>query len=1242
MNGTPRLRSAFPSTPQNFKLKQDGTPRRDPGAGSPLGASLGSPLPEMPSMTSSSISEPLIPFETLDAPSQRFYVAAFYFALMGWRLYDWWTLNQEDTESLWLFMKWILIDGVFLFGLPSLRIPWLEWSSFVIITLFLVHAIVDGMLMFRLFPHYSIWFAGFFKLFSSSEYAINERSVNPAKIYNNASLILGRQIINILPEGSAMLNPERQHFCLDDASRHQVQIPIQINQTTPILIELLRVDLDKAENETISISSSKIRSMVKEARKTHKSSDPASPLLLHYMAKKPGLYVLQKVVDESKLEVATRPSDAMIVSCPSASVRPSGINRCRGELSDVALQVKGTPPLRIKYRKVINGVEREASFQSIQPDDFVSPLKQQPSLAMVRSGKLDVKWAASQEIVVPLNETLTTSGTWTYTVDEVQDALGNVVSYAAREDEGGRHKHKGVNLHQALTVHERPLIFLRGCDTQHPLRVAKGQSTALPVSYGSTGKQGSIALPHTIEYLFTPDEALSATGEHSEKPHIHSLTVKNTNQRPSIHESGLYTLKSVSTEFCKGEVMEPASCLLQNPPEPDISILKTEISDKCAGRKIGLRMELHLTGTPPFEIQFIEQKDAGKYTYTFTEINDAVYKGRSLKEKGLVYEQDVKPSASAHFVDVRPKREACIEEPVSFDVRLQGEGPWILEYEIVHAGKRTKHQVKEIQNERYTITTEKLKSGGEYTIALSSVTDKSKCKEFLKAEATINVRHERPKAYFSSIESKRSVRTLEGKRVQLPVRLTGKGPWTLSYRDASGNDHTVNVQRANDFLDVTQKGTYQLLSVHDAICPGSIDESAKIFEVSWVPRPEIVLPESPTVKRAEGSLKGHYVKQDVCEGDEDTFDVSFSGTPPFDVKYEQHIHPDHGLKSLSRKELNAALGVASIRMDTAQPGLYEYKFTEISDYNYDHNPKLHQPLTLKQRVNPRPTARFKDEGKTYNFCSSDLDSDQEIPVLLTGHPPFTLEITIKQHGSLKPTTKTFSNIPSTTYSLRIPRSKLLLGRSQISILTVRDSLGCLRKTDPATSSKVQASVFDPPSISAVEPHKSDYCVAPFSVTYTFNGATKRASAPSTSFRRLAESPGIFAITGLSDSASQCRFAPSTADIAGLTKRIHALPSVRISKGRETITDIHEGGEAELLFEFTGSPPFEFVVQRSENMRRGHKAKVLETKSLVSEEFELRIMASQEGVYEVVSIRDRWCAFSKVGGPGGVQGQKLLQ
>jgi nucleoporin POM152 len=40
--------------------------------------------------------------------------------------------------------------------------------------------------------------------------------------------------------------------------------------------------------------------------------------------------------------------------------------------------------------------------------------------------------------------------------------------------------------------------------------------------------------------------------------------------------------------------------------------------------------------------------------------------------------------------------------------------------------------------------------------------------------------------------------------------------------------------------------------------------------------------------------------------------------------------------------------------------------------------------------------------------------------------------------------------------------------------------------------------------------------------------------------------------------------------------IHPMPSVRINKGRESVVDIHEGGEAQLSFEFGGTPPFEFT------------------------------------------------------------------
>ena len=49
------------------------------------------------------------------------------------------------------------------------------------------------------------WLAGLLKLVYDRELAVSERRVKPANILHNSSLILGKQIINILPEGYEIL-----------------------------------------------------------------------------------------------------------------------------------------------------------------------------------------------------------------------------------------------------------------------------------------------------------------------------------------------------------------------------------------------------------------------------------------------------------------------------------------------------------------------------------------------------------------------------------------------------------------------------------------------------------------------------------------------------------------------------------------------------------------------------------------------------------------------------------------------------------------------------------------------------------------------------------------------------------------------------------------------------------------------------------------------------------------------------
>ena len=64
---------------------------------------------------------------------------------------------EDDTHSITLFIKWSCIDLIFLFGVPLLRIPWMEWSETTSFTTYFIHAVMNGMLMFRIPVSFSLY-----------------------------------------------------------------------------------------------------------------------------------------------------------------------------------------------------------------------------------------------------------------------------------------------------------------------------------------------------------------------------------------------------------------------------------------------------------------------------------------------------------------------------------------------------------------------------------------------------------------------------------------------------------------------------------------------------------------------------------------------------------------------------------------------------------------------------------------------------------------------------------------------------------------------------------------------------------------------------------------------------------------------------------------------------------------------------------------------------------------------------
>jgi nucleoporin POM152 len=362
------------------------------------------------------------------------------------------------------------------------------------------------------------------------------------------------------------------------------------------------------------------------------------------------------------------------------------------------MEVEGTPPLKIVYSRAVNRKDHSFHFQSIQPENFASPLQGSPPAGTLVPGSIDVSWARSQRIDVRLNESMTAAGKWLYSIDEVHDATGNIANFSAKGEDGEHLYPKGTHLEHGFTVNERPLAHLAGCDSRTPLMVANGRSTQLPVKFGSAGRTPDNTA-HTITWQFSSLDTLTASGDHGKDVTIEEYAAKNAHDKPLIHQTGLYTLISVKSKFCDGEVREPASCLLLNPPEPQLSIRSENIYDKCAGNSIGLLVDLDLIGTPPFVIRYdivtksgthservtvaglrhqleLKPRDAGHFKYQFTSIDDVVYKGHQLSGKGLFVEQDVKPSASARLRQPSGNIAACIEEPIELEVELLGEKPF--------------------------------------------------------------------------------------------------------------------------------------------------------------------------------------------------------------------------------------------------------------------------------------------------------------------------------------------------------------------------------------------------------------------------------------------------------------------------------------------------------------------------------------------------------------------------------------
>ncbi|SGY16728.1 BQ5605_C012g06967 [Microbotryum silenes-dioicae] len=960
-----------------------------------------------------------------------------------------------------------------------------------------------------------------------------------------------------------------------------------------------------------------------------------------------------------------------IITCPRAGLRgPRESHICSTEAAswDLGLSVKGKQPLSVRWysregevgtltsRKIEDGIE-----------GIVSPSEAQDNAI----------------IPVPMNVSLTNAATrggkTTFFLERVTDAAGNEVVFSNHQtEEGGSHSKKkspesrgilkGMSDSRSVTVHRPPEVqFVGVCGKGEDVNLLQGKTAALNLRLTGVEAQNGAAEGWKIVVRFT-----------SEQGHVREQEMPTTVApvQLAVNEPGAYEIVSVKSKWCQGSVLVPSSCTVVSQPLPSLTTSFKPVHDVC-NLEVGSIATLHMTGKAPFTIHYelvsaaaphrptrmrhrilhardelrLEPPGPGEWEYRFLRVADANYPdGIDLANDDPTYrtKQKIDPISDAAWVNPRERKivHSCEGESLEVQVDLKGTAPWEIEYSLVGQGTK---KVGAIKTQRYAfevaVPSSVAKRGGQFAISLESVKDANGCRRTLNTDDLIvDVRRTKPTARFHGAEGARSITIRDNENARIPLRLTGEGPWTVTYRPPSiGSTPSQPLQfkssRPNVDLDIEnpRPGTYELLGVRDSYCPGDVSETD--WSVSMIERPSLQIVEG--LKGNTLVKNGSIIRRGVCENVVDSTSIRFKGKAPYKGAYTL-TKGGHASEKLPRT-LASIQSTADLTLFTGAAGHHTYTFTGVGDSVYS-NPSergLVAPtggrsgvVRIEQDVWPLPSTKFT-HGPKQGFCVKDkIESrgSDDLILHLEGTPPFNIEIEVKDEGHRHTKEFAIDRINSHDWPVSVPFRIDSPSPHTITVRRVVDAHGCERMLPGLADASVTLSVAEIASITPVLPtidacvgETLDYIVQgapPFTVKYEFEGKAHSAALAMSKFSRLASAPGTFKIISVGHENDQCR-----SNDVDLYKKIHPIPTASVSEGDSIVVDIREGDQTEIVFSFTGTPPFSFTYSRRRPQDRSKDKTVLETHTVVGiTEHKYSILTRQEGTWSVSYIADRYCSW----------------
>ncbi|KAF9566997.1 hypothetical protein CPC08DRAFT_657108 [Agrocybe pediades] len=1012
--------------------------------------------------------------------------------------------------------------------------------------------------------------------------------------------------------------------------------------------------------------------------KLHKSQT-----LTHIMLSRPGVVRLQQVYDYANAEARLVNSEAVVVPCPAVefaedegSARQS--IRCAGQdpESELKIDIYGVPPLSLRWLRTINGEREQFLVEGIEGEhkdvhDIIQENLNPETALIVR------RVPAAQKVTIPLSITLRQPGTYSYALEEIVDGVGNTIRVGneyVTPDANSISKTKSTRSYMVL---KKPSVSFAHCSADHPTSLLIGSDSTLNIR---TEDADNFDAPWDIQLAYQPPVDADGKVRKGGKPYKKMLKLQEDEKSLPLRVSspGDYKVVSITGKYCTGTVLAPDTCKVVEKPYPSAEIEWKRIHE-CSG-DTGVSATLVLHGTPPFQIYYTQQRDreppvqrskhfttsraeltiqpesSGHYTFTFTAISDANY--RKIELQGPSIDQMIHPVASADFSERhgsgRGKRilSTCSGDSVDIDIDLKGTGPWNVELQVIGPHYAETMSIQDIDTPKKTIRVpipkELESNSGSFEIDLVSVEDASKCKRPLSVPGVeVKVKRVVPTVRFYGTKDERRVIVTENEKVSLPLRLTGDGPWRVRYKKQNSDRvMTSTITDRNGGLQVSDKGTYEILAVFDSQCPGTVVADAIDYTVDWIPRPSAKL--STSTSSTYHAHNGSHILRPICEGVNDHVDLELTGRPPFQIMYNIAQNSESGgTKIVGQPTFHSIQPRTRFQLQTSTPGRIYYEVKQIGDAAYplsktkDMVIPRSERLLFEQQVSVRPSARFRNRNRLA-YCLNDalrpLDSSSSVDgsIVFEGVPPFTLDLSIKNIAASHVDTMTVQ-VPTNSWKLDLPSySFTSIGPHLITIEKVSDASSCEQAIlDPLLRS-IWVDVAETAAIIPFE-RREDICVGdvtqfqlegipPWTIGYKINGKSYTQEAKTSPFSVLQQQPGLFTVNSIAHQQKMCK-----AVVTDLRFNVHALPSARVGQGKNIFQDIHEGDQAEIVFTLVGEPPFTFTYQRSElPSKKGVPGKVLETHTVSRvQQNEYSIFSALEGTWTVTSITDKYCRYPPV-------------